>query len=130
MNIPTSWMSDETVFLINEQSSKLKSIREIVSKRFGLNSNKIVKKDLSYVAMPEIFSAQYCLLSGNIQLLKISPPLQAFLAYAISIYDTISDNHLYKNGKPTFLKTYGKASVLIAEKMYKKVIRGLSRELE
>lgn len=130
MNIPDTWASFEIDSLINEESSKLKRTREIISERFGLNHNKMVREDLNYVAMPEILSAQYCILSGNKHLLAISPPLQAFLAYALSIYDIISDDHLYKNGKPTFLETYGRDFLLLVEGQYKKVIKELSRELE
>lgn len=130
MNIPDSWVSSETDSLINNESSKLRHTKELVSEEFGLNNHEIVRKDLTYVAIPEILSAQYCVLSDNNSLLTISPPLQAFLAYAISIYDTVSDNHLYKNGKPTFLKTYGMDSVLFAERIYKRIIRKLSKELE
>ena len=130
MDLPDSWASSETVTLISEESSKLKNTRELISSKYGLDHREIVKKDLSYVAMPEILSAQYCVLSGNSHLLQISPALLAFWTYAISIYDTISDNHLYKNGKPTFLKTYGKESVLIVEKIYKRAIRELSKQLE
>jgi len=129
MNNSVSWVSQEVEDLLNEESSKLKRTRESVSRRFGVNDNEIIKEDLGFVAMPEILSAQYCALFGNMHLLEISPPLQAFLSYAISIYDILSDNHLYKNGKPTFLKTHERDAVLIAEVMYKKVIRELSIEL-
>lgn len=130
MNIPYSWCNGEINSLIDEESLKLRCARELISERFGLDSNEIVRTDLDCVAMPEILSAQYCILSENHHLLGISPPLQAFLAYAISIYDTISDNHLYKNEEPTFLKMYGLNFVLLTEKIYKKVIRELSKELE
>ncbi len=129
MNNSVSWASKETEDLVDGESFKLKRTREFVSRRLGVSDNEIIKEDLGFVAMPEILSAQYCALSGNMHLLEISPPLQAFLSYAISIYDILSDNHLYKNGKPTFLKAYGRDAVLIAEGMYKKVIRELSMEL-
>jgi len=130
MNLPNSWVSFEIESLINEESSKLKESRLSVSRRFELCDNEIVKEDMGFVALPEILSAQYCKLSGNTHSLEISPPLQAFLSYAISIYDIVSDNHLYKDGKPTFLKTYGKESVLFAERLYKKIVDELSKELE
>lgn len=130
MNIPYSWASPEVDSLIKDESSKLKQARDAISERFGLSCNKIAREDLTYVAMPEILSGQYCVLSGNEHLLTISPPLQAFLAYAISIYDTIADHHLYKDGKPTFLKTYGKDSVLSAGELYREAISKLSKELE
>jgi len=129
MENSVSWASKETEKLIEEESSILRVNRESISRRLKINDNGIIKEDLGFVALPEILSAQYCAISGNRYLLEISPPLQAFLSYAISIYDIISDNHLYKNGKPTFLKTYGRDAVLIAEGVYKMVIRELSIEL-
>lgn len=132
MNVlPLNLYTPEVNSLINRESERLKQARVLILQRFGMETNDIVRTDLNCVAIPEILSAQYCIISGNNHLLKISPPLQAYLAYAISIYDTVSDQHYFnKEGEPTFLTKYGLKFLLKTEELYKNIINRLSNELE
>jgi hypothetical protein len=127
--IPNTWGSLEFNKLLDDESFRLKGYRSNIAKRFGLIDDEIAKVDLTCLAMPEILASQF-LSSERPNLVGVSPSLQAFLTYSLSLYDIISDNHLFKNGTPTFLKTYGLDYLLQTDEKYRFIWNALAEELE
>ena len=103
---------------------------KFIFKRFNVQGNKILEADLECISITEILSAHICNLCNSQDLLDLSPPLQAFQAYAIHLYDLISDDHVYRRGEPTFLKLYGVDYVKKTEEIYKMMFMELAKDLE
>ena len=106
--IPNTWANKEIELILNKEFLKWDYRKKALAKKFGINNNKAAKTNLAQVTIPEVFSSEISILSENLDLRDDAATLQAFQTYRISLYDTLDDKHMYKCGKPTFLKLYGK----------------------
>jgi len=129
-HMPDTWARDGLEVIIRDAIEPLYSEKVAIVKKQGIWEVEAVKSDIDDITLPEIFAAEICLISNNMQIYTTSAVLQAFQTYRVSLYDIRTDKHEYKLGKPTFLKKYGEKYVLSVEAEYTHIAELLAKQLE
>jgi hypothetical protein len=130
-NLAEGWVSRSTL----EDSLKislffLERKRELSS---NLKCQQFSQDYLEQPCIPEIFALNFCSLNGREDIKEQVALLEAFQTYAVSLYDQIDDNHLFRNGEKTLLGVCGLKKAqkvkLFCERIYSELARGLEAKV-
>jgi len=130
IDLPKTWANQEILSLAKAQCKTFKNRKISEAEKEGISDSGIFKSQSKSISLTELVSIDISNILGKPEISGIASMNQAFQAYSISLYDMIKDNHFIRNGKPTFLKIYGKEYVHEIEEKYNNIFNRLSSELE
>ena len=120
MVLPQTWVGDGLSSRIDKEAERTRVIKlRLVNEKRGDLDLSGFFVDLNDATITEYLSSVVAS-SCDKKLLDFSPILQAMITYRVSAYDFIQDNHCYKLGKPTILKTHGRDYVEKLMEVYNK----------
>ena len=128
--IPEIWVNDELSLEIDKECLRTHDLKRDIAKSFGLGNLEILLEDIKEPTITEYLSSEFCKVSGREDLREVSPLLQSFISYLISAHDFITDEHYFKLGRPTFLKTHGADYLKEALNNYSKIVSFLGKKVE
>jgi len=131
MNLPLTWVNDKLSKNIDRVGFQTKDIKLDLVKKY--NPSKDLEgflTDINEPTIPEYLSFLVARSRGRSDLEQLSPVLQAVISYKISAYDCLEDNHLYKCGRETVLKTRGKDYLLMMMDVYSNISTELGARLQ